>query len=115
LTPPRTNLDPADPGVEVKKNENEASSTSFSSISLWKNGVTPLTEIAGKAIPRIPSNLEAKNESPLSLVDSPKVIGTLTPSTETTSLLINPETPPDPYLISKVVAFLEKVEDFDDL
>lgn len=48
-------------------------------------------------------------------MDSPKVIGTLTPSTDTTSLLMNPETPPDPYLISNLVAFLEKVEDYDDL
>jgi hypothetical protein len=42
-------------------------------------------------------------------------MGTLAPSTETTSLDINPLTPPDPYLISNLVPFLEKVEDDDDL
>jgi hypothetical protein len=31
------------------------------------------------------------------------------PATETKSLLINPDTPPDPYLISYLVPFLEKV------
>lgn len=110
LTPPRTNLDPADPGVEVNKNENEASSTNFSSMSLWKNGVTLLTEMAGNAIPRIPSNLDAKKETPSREVDSPKVIGTLTPSTDTRSSLMNPLTPPLPYLISKAVPFFLKVE-----
>jgi hypothetical protein len=44
-------------------------------------------------------------------VDSPEVLGHVTPATDTTSLLMNPETPPDPYLISNLVAFLVKVDE----
>jgi hypothetical protein len=44
-----------------------------------KTGVMLSTEMAEKAIPRIPSNLEARNEIPVREVASPKV----TPVAET--------------------------------
>lgn len=44
------------------------------------------TEIAEKAIPRIPSNFEARKEIPLRVVASPKVTPVAeTPPTETVS------------------------------
>ena len=57
----------------------------------------PSTEIEGKAIPKMPSNFEAKKATPLSYVDSPKSIFlTVIPETVITSLEINPDTDPDP-------------------
>lgn len=67
--------------------------------------MTPSTEIEGNAIPKIPSNLEAKKASPSNFVASPKVILTAVPATETTSLDKTPEQPPVPYLISNLVPF----------
>lgn len=57
------------------------------------------TEIWGKAIPKIPSNLAAMNEAPDKVVDSPKSTEVETPATLTTSLETKPLTPPDPYWI----------------
>ncbi len=49
---------------------------------LLKTGGTPRTEIVGKAIPRIPSNLAARKERPGSWVASAKVWSSIqTPAT----------------------------------
>jgi hypothetical protein len=57
-----------------------------------------LTEIVGKAIPKIPSNFAAMNDAPDKVVASIKSNpSTANPSTETLSFEVIPLIAPDPY------------------
>lgn len=52
------------PAVESKKKANEQSVRTPELQAYYQNGVIPSTDIFGKAKPIIPSNLEAKNDTP---------------------------------------------------
>lgn len=63
-----------------------------------------MTEIEGKANPRIPSNCEAIKERPFSFVTSPKLtFFAVNPPRVISSWLKNPSIEPDPYVIPNLV------------
>jgi len=76
--------------------ENEQSSTFLASQRAKNHGLRLLTEIAYQAIPKIPSNLEAKKEIPDSLVIVPKSIGVERPPASAISFSYFPLTDPEP-------------------
>ena len=62
------------------------------------------TLIEGQAIPKIPSNLEARKEIPSRVVTCPnKAFSALRPATSTLSWPTNPTTAPEPYLMLNLV------------
>lgn len=82
----QTKAEPSSPALSVKKKAKEPSLTLPSCMRTWKTGVMWSTEMAEKAIPKIPSNLEARKETPDILVASPKVTPVAErPPTETVS------------------------------
>jgi len=70
-------------------------------------------EIAGHPIPKIPSNLEAKNDNPFNDVTSPKMTSlAVIPATVTESTDQKPETLPLPYVIPNLVPLALYEDDF---